>query len=208
MTRDIANSLYPYFERLYELNHNLIALCGIDVLDHKQQFTKYLENVILTLPRLIPCKYNKTDDRYELKDTDGLLVFSDELSFIQKDYEDVINEFYDILVVIIKIRNKLEHRMHCASQVYSGSGSIVLFEATYEIDKESFDIQGRSLIALAQKLNQLFSKIQAEVEQFMFEHSKNNYDYYGRLVRYDFCNFNKIYQSDLLRICGGAMLPF
>ena len=35
MNVEIASALYRYFEALYELNQNIMVLCGIDVLDNR-----------------------------------------------------------------------------------------------------------------------------------------------------------------------------
>lgn len=54
MNVEIANALYRYFEALYELNQNIIVLCGVDVLDNRGEYEKNIENVIHLMPKLVP----------------------------------------------------------------------------------------------------------------------------------------------------------
>lgn len=57
-------------------------------------------------------------------------------------------------------------------------------------------------------MNILFSKIQELAHRFAEEYEYNDHPYYRRLVRCDFADFNKIYESNLLHILGKALLPF
>lgn len=59
MNVEIASALYRYFEALYELNQNIMVLCGIDVLDNRGEYEKNIENVIHLVPKLVPYKYDK-----------------------------------------------------------------------------------------------------------------------------------------------------
>lgn len=208
MTVDAANALYRYFEVLYDLNRNLITLCGVDVLDNAGHYEKYVEEVIHAIPRLIPYTAKRGADRYEIDTKDGLLEFADEIPFIEGDYKNILQQHYDLLAKIKKIRNKFEHRMHGARIVASGSGSISLFDATYKVGDETFDLVAGELVAFAKDMNSMFSKIQKILDCFAYEQRKDDHPYYRRLIRYSFCNFNQIYESDLLRLVGKALLPF
>lgn len=61
MTIEAANAVYRYFKGLYELNQNIIRLCGIDVFDNDAQYEEQMENVIHFVPRLIPYVYDKNE---------------------------------------------------------------------------------------------------------------------------------------------------
>lgn len=208
MNAEIASALYRYFEALYNFNRNLITVCGVDVLHNAGQYEKYLEEVIHAVPKLIPYQFNKSTKRYEITGKDGLLEFSNELPFIAEDYNSLLQQHYDLLVTIKKIRNKFEHRMHGVRVVASGSGSISLFDATYKIEEETFSLTAHALIDLAKDLNGIFSKIQDLLYRFLYDLEPEASLYYRRLVRYDFRNFNQIYESELLRNIGKALLPF
>lgn len=208
MNKEVANALYRYFEALYNFNRNLITLCGVDVIDNSGHYERILEEVIHAIPKLIPYKFDKSIQRYVLATRDGLLEFIDEIPFINEDYKNTLELHYDLLVRIKTIRNKFEHKMHGARLVASGSRSISLFDATYQVGDESFVLTAQELIALAKDLNTMFTKIQRLVDCFAYEQEKEDHPYYRRLIRYDFCNFNQIYESKLLRNIGKALLPF
>lgn len=208
MTIECANALYRYFKGLYELNQNIIILCGVDVLDIDSQYEDQIENVIHLVPKLVPYVYDKKKHLYLIKKKDGLLDFSNEMPFLEKYYLNVLQNHTNFLVNVKTIRNKLEHRMHGAKVIASGSGSLCLFDITYEINGEKITITAGELIAFVKEMNILFSKIQNLVNQYAYEHNKCNYPYYRRLVRYSFEDFNKIYESDLLRIFGKSLKQF
>lgn len=44
---------------LYEVNQNVIALCGINVLDIQFTYMEQIEKVIRMLPTLVPYSYKK-----------------------------------------------------------------------------------------------------------------------------------------------------
>lgn len=86
MTIQIANALYRYFEALYELNQNILVLCGVDVLDNYEQYEKQVESVIQLIPRLVPYAQDKNTRGYKIISRDGLLEFSNEIPFLNMDY--------------------------------------------------------------------------------------------------------------------------
>lgn len=208
MTVQVANALYRYFEALYELNQTIIRLCGIDVMDNNEEYEKSLEKVIQLIPRLVPYTYDKTNSVYKITDSDGLLEFSDQILFLKENYQGILQKHYVFLRDVKTIRNKLEHRMHGAKFVASGSGSSCLFEIIYEINGERFIITAAKVIACVKEINVLFSEIQNLVAHYAYEHDKTEYAYYRRLERFSFQDFNKIYESDLLRLIGKTLLPF
>lgn len=206
MTFKTINALRRYFEALYQLNQNTIILCGVDILDNDTEYETAFENVISLIPRLVP--YVKKNGAYTIRKDDGLLEFSEELPFLEGEYQSILQAHLNFLSCVKEIRNKLEHRMHGAKVVASSSGSGCLFEITYEVEGERIELTATALIAFVKDLNILFSKLQKLVDQFAYEHGKTDNVYYCRLVRYCFSDFNRIYESDLLRVFGKALLPF
>lgn len=208
MTVEAANALYRYFEALYELNQNIIILCGVDVLDNDGQYEKQIETVIHLVPKLVPYVYDKKKHIYRIECGDGLLEFSDEMPFLQTDYQNILQNHAEFLGHIKAIRNKLEHSMHGARVIVSASGSGCWFEITYEVAKKTHQITSNELIAFVKELNIVFSKIQKLIDRFADEQQESSHPYYRRLVKYTFQDFNQIYESDLLRIFGKSLLPF
>lgn len=202
------NALSRYFEALYILNQRLLTLCGTNSYDHMNVQGQYIDEVIMTLPRLIPYKFKKNSDEIRLVYEDGLLRFSDDIPFLRSGYEDVFQNHNDLLVDVKKVRNKLEHEMDNVRLVSSGSGPSATFSVIYNVDGIDINLCSNMLIALVKDLNILFSKIQELVQQTVFLTQFEVHPYYRHLTRYNFADFNKIYESDLLYIFGKAMLPF
>ncbi len=209
MTTTIANALYGYFELLYEFNKKLILLCGLDVQDNSGQYERPLGDIIQAIPRLIPYGSRKGKSSYVIYACDGLMEYSLDLPFLGEDYHDILTHNYSLLEKVKRIRNKYEHKLHGANLVSGGSiDNAVAFDVAYQIDGELVEITAPELISLAKELNRLYSKIQNEVKIYAFETGKEQHAYYRRILRYDFCCFNEIYESNLLITIGKAMYPF
>ena len=208
MTIDAANALYRYFETLYCLNQSLIILCGVDVIDNRGHYEKHIEDVIQAVPRLVPYKYNRDISDHAITVSDGLMEFAHELPFLKGDYEMIFLTHKEFLIKVKKIRNKLEHKLHGAKIVASSSGSVSFFAITYEVAGEDIEIEVSEIIGFVKEINTMFSKIQAEVEQFAYENKLDDHPCYWKLTRYRFSEFNKIFESNLLRTFGKALLPF
>ena len=189
MTSEICNALFRYFEALYDLNRDLIMLCGADVLDNSGQYDKCVERVVRTIPELIPYGGNRAIDEYVIIEGDGLLEFSNEIPFLRKEYEDILGNNYLALSNIKKVRNKLEHKMHAVKFAGASSGSINLFDITYEINNDKITLEANELIKLVKQINELFTKIQSLVDKYAFDNEKSGYAYYERLLRYSFIFF-------------------
>lgn len=208
MTITTANALFRYFETLYNLNQNLIVLCGTDVYDHLGEQERRIDEVIMAVPRLVPYSFNKKTAIYEIEKDDGLMKFSNDIQFLKEDYESIFQEHKDFLEKAKKVRNKLEHEMHGARIVAATSGTTSMFSVTYEVSENDITLRAAEIIAFVKDMNILFSKIQELAHHFAQEHKYDDHPYYRRLVRYDFADFNKIYESNLLHILGKALLPF
>lgn len=208
MTTKVANALYRYFETLYTLNQNLIVLCGIDAIDNRGQSEDYIDKVVQAVPRLIPYEWNKVQNSYVISDKSGLMDFSTELPFLKNDYEDILKKHIEFLKKTKKVRNKLEHRMHSATVVASSSGTMSLFSMTYSVEEQEYRLDADEIIEFVKDMNNLFSKIQTLVDQFACSNKLEDHPYYWRLIRHSFLEFNKVYESDLLRTFGKVLLPF
>lgn len=208
MTITTANALFRYFETLYNLNQNLIVLCGTDVYDHLGEQERRIDEVVMAIPRLVPYGFNKKTGAYEIEKADGLMKFSDDILFLEADYESILQKHKDFLEKAKKVRNKLEHEMHGARIVAATSGTTSMFSVTYEVSENDITLRAAEIIAFVKDMNILFSKIQELAHHFAQEHKYGDHPYYQRLVRYDFADFNKIYDSDLLQILGKALLSF
>lgn len=208
MTSEITSALFGYFEALYNLNRNLITLCGVDVIDNFGQYETHIAEIIQDIPRLVPYVYDKENETYIITKSDGLLEFSAELPFLKDGYDSLLEKHYEFLKKVKTIRNKFEHKMHGARLMSAGSGSLILFDMTYMLSKETITLQSGEIIRFVKQLNSLFSAIQQQVETYYSEKGRLDSPYCRRLIRYDFSDFNKIYDSPLLKTVGKALFPF
>lgn len=208
MTREIANALFGYFDTLYSLNRNLIMLCGLDVIENSGQYEKVAEYVIINAPRLIPYKYDKKKGKNIIEKNDGLLEFKNELPFLYDEYCAILQNNYKFLDDLKKIRNKLEHKMHGARHTGGCSGTNSLVYLTFRLKDDEIKLYAGDFIKFTKEINSLFSKLQELVREYAITEDKEFHVYYQRLTRYNFCKFNKIYDSDLLQDFGQALFPF
>lgn len=208
MTEEIVNALGGYFETLYNLNRDLITLCGVDVIDNSGQYEVIVKNVIQAVPRLVPYVYNKDVEKYVILPHDGLLEFVDHITFLKDDYESILENHYDFLKNVKIIRNKFEHKMHGARLMGGSSGGLSSFDMTYLIGDREITLTATEIIRFTKDINTLFYKIQKLVNVFAYENGKAGYRYYRRLTRYNFCDFNKILDSEILKIVGKSLFPF
>ena len=208
MNNKIANALFSYFETLYDLDCNIITLCGLSGAENYGRAMKLINDSVYAIPRLVPYKYNKAKEQYVICSNDGLLEYASEMPFLGEDYNYLLEHHLGFLSKVIKIRNKLEHKMHAAELKAVGSGSMIIFEFEYSIDGVECQIYANEMIGFIDDLNRMFSRIQELLSEYVYKEGKEHYLYYTRLLRYDFLNFNRIYNCDLLRIIGKTLLPF
>ena len=206
MNITIANAMYGYLETLYGLNQKLVKLCGseIDAFGNNKEIL----DIIQDFPRIIPYGFNDKEGKYELRKKDGLLEFENEISYLLSDYEEILNDNYDILEKMKKIRNKCEHKMHAIKERSASTGTMCLFEYDFQIGDEIITVSAEEFIKLIKKLNELFSNIVGEISEYAEKNDKTEYVYYIRINRFDFKEFNSIYDNSLLRTIGKLMQKF
>ncbi|MBQ7035333.1 MAG: hypothetical protein IJN34_06320 [Clostridia bacterium] len=213
MNTKIANALSIYFSTLYELNKHIFALCGKCKEDYRFDSYKSVLDIIQDIPRLIPFCYDKKKQMVVLSNRNGLLEFQSEIDFLKPEYTSMVERHYDFIEKVRKIRNKAEHKMHAVINTAYGNGSTCLFDYEFNIEEGSNNlttvlVEAEELIRLVRDLNILFSKIQNQVKSFAVEANKTGYPYYERLCRFDFVDFNKIYDSNLLIEIGNLFVDF
>ena len=210
MIIDIASNLFGYLESLYELNQNIIKLCGnVNQLETSE---KTILDVIQNIPRLIPYIWNKKTNLMELDIKSGLLEYKDKITYLENEYAKILNDNYETLDKVRKIRNKFEHKIHGIRVLSSGYGSISMFNIEFEITKnnqdENIKMDVNELIKLAKDLNILFSMLIDDVSKLVYGKDLCGHPYFMRIRRFDYKDFNKIYESDLLKEIGEIMHPF
>lgn len=209
MNLEIANALYGYFETLYFINQNLIRLCGAEIYYYKTvDYEKLTLDIIQDIPRIVPYSYNNKKRDLILDNRNGLLEYQSEIQYLQQDYQIILITHKNVLNKVRKIRNKYEHKMHDVKYKASGSGTSSLFDIEFNVDDEDIEIHIGELIKIIKDVNILFSKIAQEVSAYAYENGKQDYAYYERLCRFDFKDFNDIYESNILRKIGKVINKF
>lgn len=209
MTKDIVNALYGYFDALYSMNRNIITLCGLDIEFYTEEYERIALEVIQSIPRLIPYTKKRNEECYIIRESDGLIEFSDNIPNIKVEYEAILNRNYSFLANIKTIRNKLEHKMHGIR--VASEGCITghpAFNLNYIVDNKEMTLNAADFIRFAKDINNLYTGIQDLVVEYAQKTGKSSYPYYQRLVRYRFSDFNKIYDSDVIYLVGKALFPF
>lgn len=131
MNVKIANALFGYFETLYYINQKLIKLCGVDVTNCFETSEYEILDIIQNIPRIIPYCWNYEKKQLEYKKSNGLLEFSDNISYLKSEYDEILSNNYNFLNDIRLIRNKYQHKMHDINHKSSGSGSMNLFDFSF-----------------------------------------------------------------------------
>lgn len=102
--------------------------------------------------------------------------------------------------------------MHGIRILSSGYGSVSMFNIEFEITKnnqdENIKMNVIELIKLAKDLNVLLSMLIDDVSKLVYGKDLCGHPYFMRIRRFDFKDFNKIYESDLLKEIGEIMHPF
>lgn len=217
MNIEIINSLYAYFETLYNLNRKLIEICGIDIMNSKHSII--LENkifeIIQDIPRLIP--YIKKKRKLLIKNEDGLIEFSNAISYIEKAYNDILQNNYGVLFQIKDIRNNFEHKMHGVKIVGETSYDKSVVELIFNLkirnkgieEVVDYGVDLIDIINVVKDINILFAQLQKETIEFIEKDVElKKYYNYKRIKRFTFFDFNKIYDNELLNTIGRILLDF
>ncbi len=205
MNIEIANAMSGYIETLYTVNQNLIRLCGAEIFFYRSEFEKLTLDIIQDIPRLIPYSYSNLEKKLILDDKNGLLEYQSDILYLKQDYQRILNKYTETLDKIRKIRNKYEHKMHDVEYKSSGTGSFSLFDIEFKVNNKVIRIYAGELIKVIKEVNILFSKIVDEISQYAYNNGKDDYAYYQRITRFEFSDFNEIYESELLRKIGRIM---
>ena len=206
MNLEIANAMSGYIETLYETNQKLISICGIDVCYHNiGDYEKMVLDIIQNIPRLVPYSFSVKKDLLFFKETDGLLEYSDEIVYLRENYDKILANHTETLKKVKEIRNKYKHKMHGIKYQSSGSGTNSLFDIEFKLDDKKVKIYAGELIKLLKDINILFARIVQDISIYAYQNNKTDYLYYQRITRFDFTDFNEIYESSLLRKIGKIM---
>ena len=191
-----------YFETLYIINQKLIKFCGADAINNFEESYNIVLDICEKIPRVIPYKIEKEDKTVHMAVNDGLLVFKNDIPFIENDFQRILKENEELLFGIKMIRNKLEHKIHNINFNKSSSGSTSPFEITINVDDIAVSFNTIQLIKLIKMINEAYSKIRKLIEQLSLKDSNENDYYIKYLDQIDFLDFNTLYDDQNIKLIG------
>ena len=208
MNIEIANALCGYLESLYYINCNIIKLCGADIYCNNDEVIKIILGIISELPRVIPYAFDKEKKKLVISDRNGLMEFKNEIKYLEKEYNNILELNEECINKIRLVRNQYEHKMHEVRYESSGSGTNWLFNVWFRVGNNQIEINASEFVFLIKGLNELFKKIVDEISDYAVINNKIDYPYYNRLSRFSFLDFNEIYEDRNLLIIGKIMYNF
>lgn len=208
MNLEIVNAMSGYIETLYYTNIKLVRLCGLNYYNKIESECRLMLEVMQDIPRIIPYSYSKSQKKDVLKDKDGLLEFKHKILYLQPEFETILKNNLLLLEKIRKIRNKYEHKMHDINYLSSSGDNDRMSDYVFEIDNNSLRINILEVVSFMKQVNSLFSKIVDDIKLCAEENNKENHPYYSRLTRFDFKDFNAIYESNVLTQIGRILYDF
>lgn len=208
MNREIANAMSGDLEILYNMNQKLLQLCGTDASEDFEDNSKRLLDIIQDIPRVVPYSFNNNKKILEYVDRNGLLEYKGEIIYLAEEYDKILDDNYIFLDNVRDIRNKYEHKMHGIQHKVSLSDSVLLFEFLFDVGKDEIIVTSDDLIKLIKSINILFSRIVSDIKKYAIENNLTDYPYYKKINRFDFKDFNELYDSNLINKIGKVMNEF
>ena len=164
--------------------------------------------IIQDIPRIIPYSYDYKSKKQILKDKDGLLEFKYDISYLKNSFESILENNYFLLEKIRKIRNKYEHKIHDIKLLASYGDIDGMFDYSFKNHNDRVHVNTMDIVMLFKQLNTLFSQVVDDIKSWAEDNNYETHPYYYKLSRFDFKDFNSIYESDLLSKIGRMLYKF
>lgn len=187
------NGIYPYFRMLKRLNELIIILTNNNYNIELQE--DYFFEFTNEFMRILPYKVSKEKNEIELQKDDGIMLLKKYFLFLEKDYDNILNNNFAILNEIIKIRNKFIHEPHnikCVCSTWGRKTSQVIFK----YKSEFFELDTDRLIKIIAALNITFGKIKDMFFEKVneLEEKDKDHPYILNVSKYDFNSYNRKYE--------------
>lgn len=202
MNSEIINAISRYIDILVNTNKKLIKVCGSDAIDDINDSGVDNLDVIQSIPRLIPYSFDFNSQKLILDNKNGLMEFKDVLSYLENDYNDILNTHYEELDKVRLIRNKLEHKVHIVRLISAYSGNDSWFKYCFEINEKEYFIESTEMIELLKRINILFDKLIKDMLHYSFINKQDSHPFFQRISRINLIGYNKMYESNVLYEIG------
>lgn len=191
------NGVYPYFRMQKEINNLLILLKKFNpnIEEQEDNFLRLTTELLRILP--FKLEVDKNDNSIitgiHLLVNDGILLLSKEFSYLENDYNNIINMYFADLVQIIKVRNKYIHEPHnikCSMFLCGGNNA----EASFKYKEEHYELNTDSLIEIIKEINIVFNKIKEKFKNKVNEltDEEKEHPYIKNIFENYFEDYNKV----------------
>lgn len=191
------SGVYSYFRMQKEINNLLILLKKFNpnMEEQEDNFLRLTTELLRILPFKLEVdkKDNSIITGIYLLVNDGILLLSKEFSFLENDYNNIINTYFVDLVQIIKVRNKYIHEPHnikCTMFLCGGKNA----KAGFKYKEEYYELNTDSLIKIIKEINCVFRKIQTKFEDVVerLNEKDKNHPYIENMKNNYFLDYNNI----------------
>ena len=150
------NGIYPYLRMLVRINENFLKLSN-------RLTEKNTEDIFFDMStdllRLLPYKIKDEKVCILILLNDGIIKLKKYFDFLKEDYKKILEKHSNILIDIIKIRNKYIHEPHNINWTgYLYSENNCYMEFLYE--NEIYQMNTEDLKKIIFQLNSIFIEIQ------------------------------------------------
>lgn len=169
-----AYYVWMYFNILKRLNTNYARLNKLDGLENNRKRELLYYDIIEEIIQIIPCKI--TDGKLHISKDAGILeLVHYKNNFLEKEFEKILNDYYEELFYIRQIRNNVEHSPHriliLSQRTSSGTSSITInyYKKGTDLNKITADsieycyCDSNILGKIINELNVIFKQIRKEI---------------------------------------------
>ena len=200
------NAVMNYVEILNNINSDYIRIISLDCLDNIDELKKLYLRLSLNINMIIQTEIDRTNNniadesRLSLSHQNtGIKKYNSDFNYLISDIKIIYDNNRQVLYNLKLIRNKIEHDLDSIvlKEMFSGSG---ICGITFSINERDFTLHTTSLKKLILDLNRLFAKIIHDIDIYVFNNDKENYNhpFMNNLRKYRFEKYNEIIESNLL----------
>ena len=212
MNQEFIYSTNDYFYTLYKCNQKLVKLCGADAIRNMIESKKIILEIIDDIPKIFPVSSDIKNNILVISSKNGLMRMENQVSYLRTDFEQLLSKHYTLIDNIKKIRNNYEHEMHNIKLVGASSGNNTSFTIELNNIKDNKDniirISTNQLIDIFKELNTIYSKLVQDIETETYKKKDLICPFNEKIERFDFKDFNIIYDSDICKVVGKLQYEF
>lgn len=193
--KDLLHGIYVYSKMLNNTNIKFQELIESNTEKDMQENEQLFYEVISDILRILPVKKAKNEIQ-GLDMKSGILLLSDDISFLQEDYRKIVNNegYRKIICDLVDVRNKFIHEPHNIHAAFYVGGKTSCSMGLYY--KETLcSVSTIKISYIVYELNKVFQKLKEffldKVNQF--DDKYKEYPCYENIKEFDFEGYNKEY---------------